>query len=79
VSSVARLMDWMPVSATKPIRHSTTLSGSVQFSVCLLLGGCAIGTLGVLTVVAEEVDEASVGVSDAHEEYLSRVVEPALR
>lgn len=32
VSSVARLIDWIVVSATKPMRHSTGLSASVQFS-----------------------------------------------
>jgi hypothetical protein len=33
VSSVVRLIDWIVVSATKPIRHAIILSGSVQFSV----------------------------------------------
>jgi hypothetical protein len=32
MSSVARLIDEIVVAATNPIKHSTGLSGSVQFS-----------------------------------------------
>jgi hypothetical protein len=54
VSSVVRFMDWIVVSATKPIRHAMTLSGSVQFSV-RSVSDCVGGTRCAkkeLTVVA---------------------------
>lgn len=77
LSSVALLMDWIDVSETKPMRHWTGLSGSVQFS-CPRLVNYRKRLNRYLTIVAEQIHETQIGSSDAHKEDLCSVMRSVL-
>jgi hypothetical protein len=77
VSSVARFIDWIVVSATNPMRHSTMLSGSVHCSANSV--NSHFDYADVLTIVAQEIHKPKIGVSNAHEEHLCCVVWSELR
>lgn len=68
------MIDCTVVPATKPIRHSTGLSGSVVLSAKLVTAKTLIILQELLTIVTQEIYKAQVGVSNAHEEYLCRFI-----
>ncbi len=70
---MARFIDKMVVSATKPIRHSTGLSISVVFS-AQLVGIAPLIFRKSLTIVTEQFHKTEIRISNAHEEDLGRIV-----